>query len=115
MKTGIGHLKYRYLTLFHVVWSVPTKVLTVTFLILSILTDHDLFGSDVEQDCLFTLTKHYKYSGIYAKYHTQIMILFVYTTTRKRFVIFTCSRFFQIKLKYHSSIKPIKLQKFLML
>ena len=29
-------------------------------------------------------------SGIYAKYHVQIMLLFVYTTTRNRFVIFTC-------------------------
>ena len=29
-------------------------------------------------------------SGIYAKYHVQIMLLFVYTTTRKRFVILTC-------------------------
>ena len=39
-----------YLHLFHVVWSVPAKVfLTVTFSIWSILTDHDLFGSDVEQ------------------------------------------------------------------
>ena len=32
-------------------------------------------------------------SGIYAKYHIQIMLLFVYTTTRKRFVIFTCRCF----------------------
>ena len=32
-------------------------------------------------------------SGIYAKYHIQIMLLFVYTTTRKRFVIFTCKYF----------------------
>ena len=32
-------------------------------------------------------------SGIYAKYHVQIMQLFVYTTTRKRFVIFTCTYF----------------------
>ena len=32
-------------------------------------------------------------SVIYAKYHVQIMLLFVYTTTRKRFVIFTCSYF----------------------
>ena len=40
--------------------------LTVTFSILSILTDHDFFGSDVEQDCSYTvfavfflaLTKH---------------------------------------------------------
>ena len=32
MKTGIGQSKYRNLTLFHVVWSVPAKVfLTVTF------------------------------------------------------------------------------------
>ena len=28
-------------------------------------------------------------SGIYAKYHVQIMLLFVYATTRRRFVIFT--------------------------
>ena len=34
MKTGIGQSKYRNLTLFHVVWSVPAKVfLTVTFAI----------------------------------------------------------------------------------
>ena len=32
-------------------------------------------------------------SGIYAKYHVQIMLLFVYTTTGKRFVIFTCKYF----------------------
>ena len=32
-------------------------------------------------------------SGIYAKYHVQIMLLFVYTTTCKRFVIFTCRYF----------------------
>ena len=29
------------------------------------------------------------------KYHVQIMLLFVYTTTRKRFVIFTC-RYFKL-------------------
>ena len=29
--------------------------LTVTFSILSILTDHDLFGSEVEQDCSYTV------------------------------------------------------------
>ena len=34
-------------------------------------------------------------SGIYAKYHAQIMLLFVYTTTHKRFVIFTC-RYFKL-------------------
>ena len=34
-------------------------------------------------------------SGIYAKYHVQIMLLFVYTTTCKRFVIFTC-RYFKL-------------------
>ena len=34
-------------------------------------------------------------SGIYAKYHIQIMLLFVYTTTLKRFVIFTC-RYFKL-------------------
>ena len=68
MKTGIGQSKYRNLPLFHVVWSVPAKVfLTVTFW--PILTDHDLFGSDIEQDWsytvfavffFFTLTKHSK-------------------------------------------------------
>ena len=35
-------------------------------------------------------------SGIYAKYHVQILLLFVYTTTRKRFVIFTC-RYFKLR------------------
>jgi len=34
----------------------PAKVfLTVTFSILYILTVHDLFGSDVEQDCSYTV------------------------------------------------------------
>ena len=32
-------------------------------------------------------------SGIHAKYHVQIMPLFVYTATHKRFVIFTCKYF----------------------
>ena len=37
-----------------------------------------------------------KYHGWYlCKYHVQIMLLFVYTTTRKRFVIFTC-RYFKL-------------------
>ena len=31
--------------------------------------------------------------GIYAKYHEQIMLLFVYTITHKRFVIFKCRYF----------------------
>ena len=39
--------------------------------------------------------------------NVQIMLLFVYTTTRNCFVIFTCGYF---KL---SCSKPIKLQKFL--
>ena len=34
-------------------------------------------------------------SGIYAKYHVQTMLLFVYTTTHKRSVIFTC-RYFKL-------------------
>ena len=51
-----GQYQYRNQTLFHVVWSVPAKVfLTVTFSIWSILTDHDLFGSDVEQDWSYTV------------------------------------------------------------
>ena len=35
-------------------------------------------------------------SGIYAKYQLQIMLLFVYITTLKRFVIFTC-RYFKLR------------------
>ena len=34
-------------------------------------------------------------SGIYAKYHVQIMLLIVCTTTLRRFVIFTC-RYFKL-------------------
>ena len=34
-------------------------------------------------------------SGIYAKYHVKILLLFVYTTSHKRFVIFTC-RYFKL-------------------
>ena len=34
-------------------------------------------------------------SGIYAKYHVKIMLLFVYTITCKSFVIFTC-RYFKL-------------------
>ena len=41
------------------------------------------------------------------------MLLFVYTTTRKRSVCNFNVQVFQIKLKYHCS-QPIKLQKFLM-
>ena len=33
--------------------------------------------------------------GVYAKYQVQIMLLFVYTTSHKRFVIFTC-RYFKL-------------------
>ena len=39
-------------------------------------------------------------SGIYAKYHMQIMLLFVYTTIRKRFVIVTCGYF---KLRWNTT------------
>ena len=34
-----------------------------------------------------TILNQFFTSGIYAKYHVQIMLLFVYTTTRKRFII----------------------------
>ena len=72
MKTGIGQSKYRNLTLFHVVWSVPAKVfLTVTFSIWSIITDHDLFNFWIRRwanhwsymvfaAVFFTLTKQFK-------------------------------------------------------
>ena len=39
-------------------------------------------------------------SGIYAKYRVQIILLFVYTNTCKRFVIFTCRYF---KLSWNTS------------
>ena len=41
-----------------------------------------------------TILKHHE-SGIYAKHHVLIMLLFVYTTTHKRVVIFTC-RYFKL-------------------
>ena len=38
-----------------------------------------------------------KYHEWYFKYHVQIVLLFVYTITRKRFVIFTClCRYFKL-------------------
>ena len=40
-----------------------------------------------------TILKYHKW--YYAKYHVQIMLSFVYTTTRKWFVIFTC-RYFKL-------------------
>ena len=39
--------------------------------------------------------------GIYAKYNIQIMLLFAYTTTRKRVVIFTCRYF---KLSWNTTV-----------
>ena len=47
---------------------------------------------------------------MYAKHHVQIILLFVYTTTREGFVSF-CIWVFQINLKYHCS-KPVT-EKFL--
>ena len=45
--------------------------------------------------------------GIYAKYHVQIVLLFVYTTPRKRFVIFT-RRYFKFSWNIYHHSKPIK-------
>ena len=75
-----------------------------------------IFGINTTSDIsklLYVLRQFWNItSGIYAKYHVQIMLLFVYTTTRKRFVIFTCRYF---KLSWNTTaLKPIKLQKFLM-
>ena len=39
-------------------------------------------------------------SGIYVNYHVQIMLLFVYTTTLKRCVIFTC---WYLKLSWNTT------------
>ena len=55
------------------------------------------FGINTTSDIsklLYVILKFWNItSGIYAKYHVQILLLFVYTTTRKRFVIFTCRYF----------------------
>ena len=51
-------------------------------------------------------------SGIYAKYHVQIMLLFAYTTTRKGFVIFTCSYFKKKKLRYHCALSQSNCRNF---
>ena len=40
-------------------------------------------------------------SGFYAKYHVQIMLLVVHTTTHKRFVILTCRYF---KLSWNTTV-----------
>ena len=69
-----------------------------------------IFGINTRSDILKLL--YVIFDGIYAKYHVQIMLLFVHTTTRRRFYNFH-TKVFQIKLKYQCS-KPIKLQKFLM-
>ena len=53
------------------------------------LTEKFAFTSDAYLQARFRNVT----SGIYAKYHVQIMLLFVYTTTRKRFVTFTCRYF----------------------
>ena len=37
-------------------------------------------------------------SGIYAKYHVQMMLLFVYTTTLKGFVISHVGKYFKLRL-----------------
>ena len=50
---------------------------------------HDPLGNwNLRQFCNIT-------SGIYAKHHVPCMLLFVYSTTRKGFVIFTC-RYFKL-------------------
>ena len=60
-----------------------------------------LFGTNTKSDILKLLYVYtYITSGIYAKYHVQIMQLFVYATTRKGFVIFACRYF---KLSWHTT------------
>ena len=55
-----------------------------------------MFGINTSSDIsklLHEISRAVITSGGYAKYHVQIMLLFVYTTTHKRFVIFTCTYF----------------------
>ena len=57
-------------------------------------------ASDISNYLLYVISRavrRLKFETIlkYAKYHIQIMLLFAYTTTRKRFVIFTC-RYFKL-------------------
>ena len=83
MKTGIGQSKYRNLTLFHVVWSVPVEVfLTVTFSILSFFDWSRSFGIlrwarlFVHGFCsgFFTLTKHNtKELHVWRRYQTNFI------------------------------------------
>ena len=57
---------------------------------------HEWYFEIVIRNFTSRVISRYITSGIYAKYHAQIMLLFVYTTTHKRFVIFTC-RYFKLR------------------
>ena len=52
-----------------------------------------VIARDVRRVKFETILKYHEWYYIYAKYHVQIMLLFVYTTTHERFVIFTCRYF----------------------
>ena len=94
MKTGNGQSRYRKQTLFHVVWSVPAKVfLTVTFSIWSILTDHDIFGSDVEQDWPYTVFAFFFF-------HLNSTYLFTVKRTLSRFATPRTTMIFGISILY---------------
>ena len=65
------------------IWHKLTTVDILKILLLFVINFHELLGGwNLRQ--FWNIT-----SGIYAKYHVQIMLLFVYTTTHKGFVIFT--------------------------
>ena len=71
-----------------------------------------IFGINTTIDVISRVVRRETIWVEYAKYHVQIMLLFVYAYYPQKFCNFHMHEF-QIKLKYHWS-KPIKLQKFLM-
>ena len=73
------------------IWAKFVQIIAWLLMIFGINTTSDIFKIVIRNLRQFwNIT-----SGIYAKYHVQIMLLFVYITTRKRFVIFTC-RYFKL-------------------
>ena len=74
--SGFG--KQNYIYLYRLAWFVVVFGINTT--------------SDISKLLYVSLRQFWNISsGIYAKYHVKMMLLFVYTTTRKGFVIFTSS------------------------
>ena len=75
-------------------WLVVIFGITTTSDISKFLFVHVIITCTNKNYCKWNLRQFWNVtSGIFAKDHVQIMLLFVYTTTRKSFVIFTCRYF----------------------